>query len=352
VAPFGGVRSLRSFVGLEAFLCPDSCSPKKNLAFKLFRTSYWHPLVLDRLIDFRLLGGASMGRALRVAGYVAGATAVLMAVGYGAVFAVSSRKLAEKYEVMMPDVVLPHDDGSIAWGGHLVDAVTGCQDCHGQDLSGRVMSDDPVALLAAPNLTAGLGGLGGELSDEDWIRAIRYGVRRDGRSLLVMPSYAYAHLSDRDLGAMVAYLKQLPPVDNELPALKLRPLGRALLAAGPLDGELVARKASLLAPSDGIEPGMSLEYGQYLATISGCTSCHGPDLKGGPSGPPDAPPASDISPSALAGWDGRDFFRAMREGRRPDGALLSDYMPWRVMGAMTDDELNAIWLFLRSVSPD
>ena len=293
-----------------------------------------------------------MGRVLRVAGYVAGAIAVLLAVGYGTVFAVSSRKLAESHNPSVTTVVVPDDEAAIAWGSHLVNAVTGCQDCHGPALSGGVMSDDPVALLTAPNLTPGRGGMGGELSEGDWVRAIRHGVRRDGRSLLVMPSYAYAYLSDRDLGAMVAYLKQLPPVDNEVPTLKLRPLGRALLAAGPLEGELVARKASLLAPSDGIEPGLSLEYGRYLATISGCTSCHGPDLTGGPSGPPDAPPASDISPAALAGWDGQDFFRAMREGRRPDGALLSEYMPWRVMGAMTDDELNAIWLFLRSASPD
>jgi cytochrome c553 len=293
-----------------------------------------------------------MRRVLRVTGYVAVGVGVLLAVGYGTVFAVSSRKLAEKYEVNATSLAIPHDEASIAWGGHLVNAVTGCQDCHGPALSGGVMSDDAVALLTAPNLTAGFGGIAGELSDRDWIRAIRHGVGREGRSLLVMPSYAYAHLSDRDLGAMVAYLKRLPPVDNEPPALKLRPLGRALLAAGPLDGELVAKKAFLLAPSDEIEPGLSLEYGRYLATISGCTSCHGPDLKGGPSGPPDAPPASDISASALAGWADRDFFRAMREGRRPDGSTLSDYMPWRVMGAMTDGELSAIWLFMRSVSPD
>lgn len=290
-----------------------------------------------------------MRRIMGVMGYVAGAVVLLVVVGYGAAFAVSSRKLAEKHDVTLTTVVLPTDESSIAWGSHLVNAVTGCQDCHGSDLSGRVMSDDAVALMTAPNLTSGRGGIGGELSEGDWVRAIRHGVRRDGRSLLVMPSYAYARLSDRDLGAMVAYLKQIPPMDNEVPAFKLRPLGRVLLAAGPLDGELVARKASLLAPSDAIEPGLSLEYGQYLATISGCTSCHGPDLKGRPSGAPDAPPATDISPNALAAWNIQDFVQVMREGRRPDGSSISDYMPWRVMGAMTDDELGAIWLFLSNL---
>lgn len=293
-----------------------------------------------------------MRRFARVAGYVGGAVAVLLAVGYTTAFTVSDRKLAEQYEVALTSVALPADEGAIAWGSHLVNAITGCQDCHGPALAGAVMSDDAVAVMAAPNLTSGRGGIGAELTDGDWVRAIRHGVRRDGRSLLIMPSYAYANLSDRDLGAMVAYLKQLPPVDNELPAFKLRPLGRALVAAGMFDEEFVARKVPQRSQYDDVEPEISLEYGQYLAAVSGCTSCHRPDLKGGPAGPPDAPPVSDISPAALASWDVDDFFRAMRHGRRPDGTEISEFMPWRVMAAMSDDELNAIWLFIQSVASD
>lgn len=290
-----------------------------------------------------------MRRVPRFLSYVIGAVAVLIVGGYGAAFTVSDRKLAEKYDVVLTTLDVPDDADAIARGGHLVNAVTGCQDCHGPHLSGTVMSDDPVAVLAAPNLTSGRGGIGGEFTVGDWVRAIRHGVRRDGSSLLIMPSYAYAHLSDRDLGAMIAYLEQIPPVDSELPAFKLRPLGRALVAAGAFDEEFVAKKTRQGSGYDPIEPGISLEYGEYLANISGCTGCHRPDLKGGPAGPPDAPPAADISPTGLASWDGDDFFRAMREGRRPDGAEITEFMPWRVMGRMTDDELSAIWLFLRSV---
>jgi mono/diheme cytochrome c family protein len=289
-----------------------------------------------------------VGRVAKVAGYVAGAAIVLLVVAFGTAFTVSGRKLAETYDVVLTTVAVPDDAESIAWGGHLVNAVTGCQDCHAPDLSGRVMSDDAVALMTAPNLTSGQGGIGGELTDADWVRAIRHGVRQDGRSLLVMPSYAYAHLSDRDLGAMIAYLKQLPPVDNELPAFRLRPMGRALVAAGVFDEDIVAKKVPQRSRYDAVASGVTLEYGQYLATISGCTSCHRPDLKGGPAGPPDAPPASDISPGGLAGWDQDDFFRAMREGLRPDGSEISEFMPWPVMGGMTDDELAAIWLYLQS----
>jgi cytochrome c553 len=290
-----------------------------------------------------------MRRAAKVAGYVAGAVAVLLVVGFGTAFTVSERKLAERFDMVLTTVEIPDDEAAIAWGGHLVNAVTGCQDCHGPDLGGTIMSDDPVAVMAAPNLTSGQGGIGATLSDADWVRAIRHGVREDGTSLLIMPSYAYARLSDGDLGAMVAYLKRLPPVDRELPAMKLRPLGRALVAAGAFDDEFVARKIAAEGRYDEVEMGVSVEYGEYLATISGCISCHRADLRGGPAGPPDAPPASDISRAGLAAWDEADFFRAMREGRRPDGTEISEFMPWAVMGHMTDDELRAIWLYLQSV---
>jgi cytochrome c553 len=288
-----------------------------------------------------------MRKVARYGIYALGIVALLAVVGYGTAFTMSERKLGETYEVSLRGVAIPTNAEAIAWGSHLVNAVTGCQDCHGPGLSGSVIADDAAALVAAPNLTAGRGGIGAGFSDADWIRAIRHGVRRDGRSLLIMPSYAYAHLSDHDLGAMVAYLKQIPPVDNELPDFRLRPLGRALVAAGVFDEEIVAKKMPATTGGDAIAPGLTLEYGRYLATVGGCTSCHRPDLKGGPMGAPGAPPAADISPTALAGWHDDDFLRAMREGRRPDGSEIDPVMPWRAMGQMSDAELLAIWLFLQ-----
>jgi cytochrome c553 len=293
-----------------------------------------------------------MRPSLRRAGYAVGAAALLATTGYAAAFGVSHGKLNRKYDVVVMPVPVPADAEAIAWGGHLVNAVTGCQDCHGQDLSGTVMSDDAVGILAAPNLTPGRGGVGGHFSDDDWVRALRHGVRRDGTSLLIMPSYIYANLSDRDLGAMIAYLKQLAPIDNELPAPTLRPVGRALLAMGAFDEEFVARKTPRRIVHRDVDAGLTLEYGQYLASVSGCTNCHRPDLKGGLAGPPEAPPVADISRQALAHWTRDDFVRSMREGRRPDGSEISDFMPWRVMGKMTDDELDALWLFLRDGQPD
>jgi mono/diheme cytochrome c family protein len=289
-----------------------------------------------------------MGRVLKGAAFAAGGLAVLLVVGSTTAFTVSSRKLSEKYDVRLTTVAVPDDAESVRWGGHLVNNVVGCRDCHGLDLAGNVMGDDAVARMVAPNLTSGKGGIAAAMTDADWVRAIRHGVKSDGSTLIVMPSYAYAHLSDHDLGAMIAYLKQLPPVDNELPAFRLKPLGRALVAAGVFDNEFVAKKVPVRDSYDSVEPGVTLEYGTYLASVSGCTSCHGPDLKGLPSGPPGAPPAADISRTGIGSWERDDFFRAMREGRRPDGPEISEYMPWRFMSAMTDAELDAIWMFVQS----
>jgi cytochrome c553 len=287
-----------------------------------------------------------MQQLLRRVGLVAVGVAALGLTGFTAAFGVSSSKMSRKYDARLTTVHVPADAEAVAWGSHLVNAVASCQDCHGADLSGTVLIDDAAAVLAAPNLTSGRGGVGREFTDADWVRGIRHGVRKDGSSLLVMPSYAYANFSDRDLGALIAYLKQLPAVDNELPSKRVKPLGRVLMALGMFDEEFVAKKVPHREDYGDIEAGVTLEYGTYLANVGGCTSCHRPDLSGGPIGPA-APPAADIGRDALAAWTLDDFRRALREGMRPDGSAINEAMPWRVMGNMTDDELAAVWLFIQ-----
>ena len=89
--------------------------------------------------------------------------------------------------------------------------------CHGDNLAGDTLVDDfAFARIAASNLTSGRGGIGGTYSDIDYVRAIRHGVGNDGKGLPIMPSEAFNKFSDHDLGAMIAYLKTLPPVDNEV----------------------------------------------------------------------------------------------------------------------------------------
>lgn len=167
-----------------------------------------------------------------------------------------------------------------------------------------------------------------------------------------MPADDYYHLSDADLGAVIAYLKSLPPVDSEQPDSSVGPLARALNLAGqfPL---FSAERIDHTGPRPTAPPaGPTAEYGKYLVSV-GCAGCHGPGLSGGPvpSFPPDAPPALNLTSGGEMGvWSEADFFNAMRTGVNPAGRELdSEWMPWPAFKQLTDEELRAIWLHLQSV---
>jgi mono/diheme cytochrome c family protein len=283
-------------------------------------------------------------------GRLLAAVLVLALLGAGVVYAASERKLRRTYDTSVDSVSVPTDVASIARGEHLVRNVIDCTLCHGEDLGGAVYSSSPaVGTVAGPNLTRGKGGVGVDYADMDYVRAIRRGVRRDGRSLIVMPSEVFTHLSQEDLGAVIAFLKQAPPVDRDVPKSGFGPMGRALLAAGKMN-ILVAGKTPRITPPASVTADTTAAYGKYIADISGCHGCHGYGLSGGPvAGPPGLPPASNLTPAGIGSWSEADLARAVREGRRPDGSQLDEFMPWKVFRGMTDAEIHAIWLYLRSV---
>jgi mono/diheme cytochrome c family protein len=293
-----------------------------------------------------------MNRHARITLFAAGAAAVLVTTGSATVYGVSSRKLARTFDAPPASLQIPQDDAAaLARGEHLVHAITICGECHAPDLGGQVLVDDaPMGFLPAPNLTSGRGGIGSTYTVDDWVRALRYGITREGKSLMIMPSESFAHLSDDDLGAIIAYLQQVPPVDREFAPRRIGPLGRALLAAGQL--ELIAEKVERRERYDRPAAEPTIEYGRYLAGIGGCMACHTPDLSGGIAvGPPEAPLSSNLTTAGLVGWTEADFVRAMREGVRPDGSQISEFMPWRFAASMTDEELHTLWLFLQSLPP-
>ena len=107
--------------------------------------------------------------------------------------------------------------------------------CHGADLSGEVVIDDPaIGAVYAPNIT----GLGESRSDDEPVLAIRHGLAPDGRQLIIMPAESFNNFSAEDLGAVIAYLKSVPAIENDLPEPALSFLGRILLAAG-MFGQIV-----------------------------------------------------------------------------------------------------------------
>jgi len=278
---------------------------------------------------------------------------VVISLAYGAaVYMWSEAILSTRYETPADPLTLPTDAASVARGEHLARAVTSCVLCHGEGLAGKVFVDmGPVGVVAGPNLTRGKGGIGATLTDADWIRAIRHGVRRDGTSLIIMPSEVFTHLSAEDLGSIIAYAKQLSPVDRNVPPTHLRALGRWLLTRGKMQ-ILVAPKTPRVELLTSVPRTPTKEYGKYLAVIAGCHGCHGYGLSGGRvAGPPKAPPASNLTPENLGKWTEAQFARAVREGKDEDGGTLDELMPSQTFRGMTDDEVHALWLYVRSVPP-
>lgn len=284
---------------------------------------------------------------------VLGALVLLLLLTGLLVYGISEWRLAKRYEAPREELPIPTDEDAVARGAYLASTVSVCVDCHGADLGGMVVVDDPgLGRIVAPNLTQGEGGLAALRDDQELARAIRYGVGPDDKALMVMPSDDYHHLTDEDLGAIVAYIRSLPPVDEALPDNTLRPLGRLLLALGQLDVFAASRIDMALRAPEALAPEVSKAYGQYLANIAGCTGCHGPGLSGGtiPGAPPDFPPAANLTPSGeLGSWDFGDFRATLRTGKTPKGRALSEQMPWKSYGKMSDQELRAIWLFVSSV---
>jgi mono/diheme cytochrome c family protein len=209
-----------------------------------------------------------------------------------------------------------------------------------------------MARLTASNLTGGRGGVAGGMTVADWVRAVRHGVGRGGRALLFMPSQEFNAVSDADLGALVSYLRSVAPVDRRPRANSVGPVGRMLYLSGkiPLVPAEVIDHAAPRKPAP--VAGRTSEYGAYLA--ASCAGCHGAGLAGGrvPGTPSEWPAAANLTPhaSGLAAWTEADFVRALRTGRRPDGReLKGEYMPWKNFAQFTDDELGAIWLYLRTL---
>lgn len=257
----------------------------------------------------------------------------------------------ENYEVEVTTLSIPSDGANIERGKHLV-TTHYCGFCHSQDLSGKVLQNNSVmAVIYAPNLTSGMGGIGNSYADEDWVRALRHGIGADGRGLVGMPARIWYQLSDDDLGAIIAYLKTIPPVDNEIPEREVGPLGRLLAALGkfpPTEAAEIDHGLTRPIPPD---PAVSAVYGEYL-TRSSCGACHGDNLNGGLvrglDGGMDT--VLNLTPGGeLANWTQEDFVKALRTGETPSGRRLSDTMPWAFVGRMTDEELQAVWLYLQSL---
>ena len=290
-----------------------------------------------------------MRKIFKWTGIVLGGLVGLLALALVVLYIVGGAKAIKKYNVPVEANTIPTDAEAVQRGEHIA-TIYICTRCHTENLSGEISFIVPgMVSIPTPNLTTGAGGIGGFYTEEDWVRAIRHGVGHDGRALFIMPSNTFYYLGDEDLGALIAYLKSVPPVDNELPERRIELLGRLMMAAGMFPPLAVDRIDHTSPPPDVPEAGVTIAYGQYLTRT--CTECHGANLNGAPFGPPGQEvPTPNLTPGGeLASWSEQDFFTAIRRGVTPGGRQLNEEMPWKYYGQMSDEELMAIWLYLQSL---
>lgn len=215
--------------------------------------------------------------------------------------------LARRYDVPLTDVAVPTDSASLAEGEKQA-WLHGCHGCHDAELQGKVFVDEPsVMRVVAPSVTEKIA----SYSDAELARLIRHGVKRDGTGVAGMPSATFYHLSDTDVGRIIAHLRAAPRVATALPATELYLFAKLAM----LKGEFAPDAATMdhRGPRLGDRSDTSRAWrGEYLARTI-CAECHGPTLHGKLEAPP--------LPRAM-GYSAAEFVSLMLDGRSRDGRDL------------------------------
>lgn len=249
-------------------------------------------------------------------------------------------------------------------GAYLMNGIVGCGNCHtppgeqgpdfARELAGGLPFEEEGFTAYAANITPDIATGIGSWTNDEIARAIREGVRPDGTLIgPPMPFDDYRQLADDDLAALVAYLNQVPPVENDVaPSTYDIPLPPDY---GPPVGVVTAPdRADQIA------------YGGYLATIGHCFECHTPRVAGrlddaqrGRGGTP-FPGPWGVSVSAnitadpqdgLGEWTDEEIVRAITQGISRDGSRLHPPMGFGYYANMTHDDLAALVAYLRTIEP-
>jgi cytochrome c553 len=275
---------------------------------------------------------------------------VLAAIAVASLVWVGERKRDRRVE--LPSLKTPAlvDDAAARERGAYLYASRGCADCHGANGAGRVFVDNGSLRIKGPAIHSGPGSVVLQYKPEDWDRALRHGVKPDGRPAMIMPSEDYNRFTDADFVALVAYARTLPPAGGGAAEITLPLPVRALYGAGAIR-DAAAKIDHSLPVQQPVTEGVTLEHGQYVANM--CKGCHGAELAGGkvPGGPPDWPPAAKLTRgegNAMDRYPSAESMIAMfRSGKRPDGSAVQ-VMPFESLGKMSDTDVRALHLYLKS----
>jgi len=257
----------------------------------------------------------------------------------------------------------------LARGNYLANSVSGCMFCHsphdwnssgapaieGKLGAGAVFPLDGLpGRIVAPNITPDAETGAGAWTDDRLSRAIREGIGHDGRALFpLMPYGNFRTMSDEDLASVIVYLRSLPAVRNVLPRTEIIFPVKYLIRSAPQPLNIS------VAP---VAPDTGAAYGAYLVRISGCADCHTPMQRGQPlpglafaggsefKGPFGTVTSANITPdpSGIGYYDEKIFFAALRTGK-VGARSLNPIMPWGMLRGMTDDDLHAMFAYLRTL---
>jgi len=304
-------------------------------------------------------------RLARIAGYgfllllVLAALAITFTVGWRPVIGAKKRPLtSRKFEVTPV---------RMQRGDYLVHAVMHCMGCHSKfdgkadppvlaakEGSGQVLFEEGSFRIIAPNITSDPETGIGKWSDDAIARAIREGISADGRTLFpIMPYEQFRHLSDEDLASIVVFLRSLPPAHSDLPLNKIPFSFSCLIQAAPQPVTEPVPEPDLSTPT---------KRGSYLVKMATCTDCHTPlnskfqpipglAMAGGnpmEQGVNSANITPD--PSGIGYYDEALFVQTMRTGT-VRARKLNSAMLWWVFRNMTDDDLKAMFAYLRTLKP-
>jgi mono/diheme cytochrome c family protein len=276
-----------------------------------------------------------MGRMLRWISYGAAGLVIFVVCAALGGYAASVAMIRWPQAKAPVHLVANHGPDAVARGARIA-KIYGCHDCHGADLTGRLFFDEmPVARMSGPNLARRLA----HQSDVEVARAIRTGVAADGRSLWIMPSDAFARLSDGETADLIAYLRTFPAKGEDRQVKDIGPVGRI----GVLLGKFRSSPAILKREGD-VEPAdLGPQYAQGRNLTRACIECHGLNLKG--SAVTNAP---DLT--VAGAYDLSDFKTLMRTGIAAGGrrlGLMTETAPARFT-AFSDQEVEALHTYLRA----
>ncbi|MGE5107322.1 MAG: cytochrome c, partial [Sphingobacteriales bacterium] len=274
-----------------------------------------------------------------------------------------------KYDASYPIIKASTDSSVIARGKHLIYGPAHCITCHGPansdsllkagktiPLIGGVAFKLPVGVIYSKNITPDAETGIGKFTDPEIGRALRYGVHPDGT--VVFDFMPFHNLSNNDLTAVISYLRAQKPVKNKIPENTLNIMGKLVKAF------MVKPVGPTETIQDSVKIDSSATYGKYIAlNVANCNGCHTlRDMSGAYIGEPFAgggafkepgkttlypPNLTPDSSSRIFGWSQQMFVDRFRMGK----IIYYSHMPWNCFNTMSDDELKAIYKYLKTLKP-